>query len=44
MSSSKVVAIQVLFHFSSYRNFKDFYTGHVCKHLRGYFPDLVSYN
>ena len=44
MSLSEVMAIQVLFHFSGYRTFKDFYTGHVCKHLRGYFPNLVSYN
>lgn len=44
MSLSEVMAIQVLFHFSDYRTFKCFYTGYVCRYLRVYFPDLVSYN
>ena len=41
---SEIMTIQVLFHFSGYRNFKTFYTGYVAHHLRSYFPNLVSYN
>lgn len=41
---SEVMAIQVLFHFSGYRNFKTFYKGYVCHHLRSFFPNAVSYN
>lgn len=41
---SEIMTIQVLFHFSGYRNFKTFYKGYVAHHLRSYFPDLVSYN
>ena len=41
---SEVMTIQVLFHLSGFRNFKTFYNGYICKHLRSHFPDLVSYN
>jgi hypothetical protein len=41
---SEVLTIIVLFHQSSYRNFKSFYTEHVMKQLAGAFPKLVSYN
>lgn len=41
---SEVMTIIVLFHASSYRNFKAYYTGHVMKHYAGAFPRLVSYN
>jgi hypothetical protein len=41
---SEVMTIMVLFHQSSYRNFKSFYTEHVMKHLLWAFPRLVSYN
>ena len=41
---SEMMTIQVLFHFSGYRNFKTFYNGYVAYHLRSYFPNLVSYN
>ena len=41
---SEIMAIQVLFHFSGYRNFKTFYRGYVCHHLRSFFPNTVSYN
>ena len=41
---SEVMTIMVLFHVSSYRNFKSFYTEHVMKHLVWAFPRLVSYN
>lgn len=40
---SEVMTIIVLFHASSYRNFKAYYTGHVMKHYAGAFPRLVSY-
>ena len=44
ISLSEVMTIQVLFHLSGYRTFKDFYLGYVLEYLNSYFPDLVSYN
>ncbi len=44
MYLSEIMTVQVLFHFSGYRTFKDFYTGYVREHLADHFPDLVSYN
>lgn len=44
MSVSEVMTIVILFHMSGYRNFKTFYTEHVCKHMKSEFPRLVSYN
>jgi hypothetical protein len=41
---SEVMTIIVWFHQSGYRNFKDYYTKEVTKHLSWAFPDLVSYN
>lgn len=41
---SEVMTIIIYFHQSSYRNFKDYYTKHVCSFLPKYFPQLVSYN
>lgn len=41
---SEVMTIIVLFHTSSYRNFKAYYTEQVCKHYAGAFPRMVSYN
>lgn len=40
---SEVMTIIVLFHASSYRNFKAYYTEQVMKHYAGAFPHLVSY-
>jgi len=40
---SEVMTILVLFRDSNYRTFKHFYLRHVCQHLRGEFPRLVSY-
>jgi hypothetical protein len=40
---SEVMTIITLFHSSSYRNFKAYYTEHVMKHYAGAFPHLVSY-
>ena len=41
---SEVMTIQIAFHHSGFRTFKDFYLGYVCKHLRSFFPNTVSYN
>jgi hypothetical protein len=41
---SEVMTIIIHFHQSSYRNFKDYYTMHVCNFLCSHFPKLVSYN
>ena len=41
---SEVMTIITLFHSSSYRNFKSYYTKHVSEHLAWAFPHLVSYN
>jgi hypothetical protein len=41
---SEVMTIITLFHASSYRNFKAYYTGHVLKHEAWAFPRLVSCN
>jgi hypothetical protein len=41
---SEVMTIIVLFHASSYRNFKAYYTEQVMKHYAGAFPQLTSYN
>jgi Transposase DDE domain len=43
LSTSEVMTIVILFQASGFRNFKTYYTQHVCKHLRGEFPNLVSY-
>ena len=37
------MTIVIYFHQSQYRNFKAYYTEHVCQHLRAEFPKLVSY-
>jgi hypothetical protein len=37
------VTIIIHFHQSRYRDFKTYYTDHVCQHLRAEFPNLVSY-
>ena len=37
------MTILIHFHQSHYRNFKAYYTQHVCAHLRSEFPALVSY-
>jgi hypothetical protein len=41
---SEVMTIITLFHASSYRNFKAYYTEQVLKQYAGAFPRLVSYN
>jgi len=41
---SEVMTIIVLFHASSYRNFKAYYTEQVMKQYAGTFPRLISYS
>ena len=43
LSVSERMTIVIHFHQSHYRDFKTYYTDHVCQHLRGEFPHLVSY-
>ena len=43
LSESEIMTIVILFHQSQYRNFKAFYLGYVCRHLKQDFPNLVSY-
>src|SRR5215469_11177626 len=41
---SEIMTIAILFQQSHYRTFKAYYTEHVQQHLRGEFPQLVSYS
>jgi len=41
---SEIMTILILFQLSDYRTFKHFYLDHVQLHLRGEFPQLVSYH
>ena len=43
LSVSEIMTILIHFHQSQYRNFKSYYTEHVCQHLKNEFPHLVSY-
>jgi hypothetical protein len=43
LALSEVMTIEVAFHESGYRTFKDFYLRYVTPHLRWAFPRLVSY-
>ena len=43
LSLSEVMTILIHFHQSRYRDFKAYYTQHVCEHMRSEFPALVSY-
>ena len=40
---SEIMTLLIWFHRSPYRTFKAFYQQHVCQHLRGAFPGVVSY-
>ena len=44
LSLSEAITIIVMFHKTSYRTFKDYYTRFVTPYLKKYFPKLVSYN
>jgi transposase len=43
LSVSEIMTILIHFHQSHYRDFKSYYTDHVCQHLSREFPNLVSY-
>ncbi len=43
LSVSEIMTILIHFHQSHYRDFKSYYTDHVCQRLRSEFPNLVSY-
>ena len=43
LSLSEIMTILLYFHQSQYRNFKAYYTEHVCQQLRAEFPNLVTY-
>jgi len=43
LSMSEIMTIIIYFHQSHYRNFKSYYTEHVCQHLQAEFPNLVTY-
>lgn len=44
LSSSEIITLVVHYHQHGYATFKWFYQRHACKHLRGAFPGLPSYN
>jgi len=43
LSISEIMTIIIHFHQSHYRDFKTYYSEHVCQHLSKEFPKLVSY-
>ena len=43
LSLSEIMTIIIYFHQSHYRNFKSYYTEHICQHLQSEFPNLVTY-
>ena len=44
LTRSEIMTLVVDFHRSHYRDFKAYYLLHATKHLRHYFPNLVSYH
>lgn len=44
LTDSEIITILIAFHGGQFRNFKHFYNGYVCVHLRNCFPNVVSYN
>ena len=44
LPDSEVITILIAFHGGQFRNFKHFYNGYVCVHLKDCFPNVVSYN
>ena len=43
LSPSEVMTIIINFHQSHYRDFKNYYLHYVCRQLKAYFPELLSY-
>jgi len=44
LSDSEAMAILIVLHLSGMRNLKAYYLFYACKHMKGEFPQLVSYN
>jgi transposase len=44
LSLGEIATIEIFFHMSHYRTFKDYYNACVIPYMKEYFPDLVSYN
>jgi hypothetical protein len=44
MSQSEIIAVMVCFHCGTFHNFKNYYLFYICKHMKSYFPNAVSYN
>lgn len=44
LSLAELMTLAILFHQLRFRQFKAFYLGYVCRHLRAEFPKLPSYN
>lgn len=44
LNESEVMTIVIYFHLMRFRDFKHYYLFHVCQHMQGDFPGLVSYN
>jgi hypothetical protein len=42
LCDSEVITILISFHSGQFRNFKHFYLGYVCPHLKNEFPGLVQ--
>lgn len=43
LSPAEVMTIIIHFHQSHYRDFKNYYLHYVCRQLKSYFPELLSY-
>lgn len=43
LSPAEIMTIIIHFHQSHYRDFKNYYLHYVCRHLKPYFPELLSY-
>ncbi|ABM03347.1 transposase, IS4 family [Psychromonas ingrahamii 37] len=43
MNNAEIMTIIISFHQSHYRDFKNYYLGYVARHLKEYFPSLLSY-
>lgn len=44
VSDAEIMTMLVLFHTSRHRDLKAFYLGYICQHMRGDFPNRISYN
>lgn len=43
LSISEIMTVLIMFQNSRFRDFKNFYTGLLCRYYKHYFPDLPSY-